>query len=243
MLSRAHKTKYNKRMFESRKIIFNSGIFEQLTEKISQKIIEQIKFKNQQIKILDAGCGEGSHLSAIKKRLFQKTSNDLLGAGVDISKEGIAMASKEYPNNLWCVADIAKFPFDGKQFDFILNILSPSNYSEFQRILSDDGIIIKVIPESNHLQELRQIFYEGTDRQVYTNYNTVELFNNNLEIMDIQRVQYRAAVDNTLIEHWVYMTPLSWRTTEKHLQKVIRMSLKSITIDLTILYGKKWICK
>jgi 23S rRNA (guanine745-N1)-methyltransferase len=35
------------------------------------------------------------------------------------------------------------------------------------------------------------------------------------------------------------MTPLSWGITEERLQKVQEMNLKEITIDLTILFGKK----
>lgn len=237
MLSHALKTKYDKRMFKSRRIICRSGFFEPLIEKISQEIINE--FKNNQIKILDAGCGEGFNLSSIKKRIFHNNTDGLLGVGLDISKEGIYIASKEWPNNIWCVADVSKCPFESKQFNFILNILSPSNYSEFQRVLSDDGIIIKVIPESNYLQEIRQIFYEQTDRQFYSNEKMVELFKNNLVIQDIQRLQYSVNMDSTLIEHLVYMTPLSWGTTKERLHKVFRMNPREITIDLTILFGRE----
>jgi 23S rRNA (guanine745-N1)-methyltransferase len=238
MLSRALKVKYDKQMFKSRKIIFKSGFFDPLIEKISQKIIDEIKIKEDRIKILDAGCGEGSFLSGMKKKLFRNNINDLLGVGVDISKDGISMASKEYPNNIWCVADIAKCPFESKQFNLIFNILSPSNYYEFRRLLYDDGIIIKVIPESNYLQELRQIFYAQTGKQVYSNDKTVALFKNNLVLLDIQRLQYSVAIDSNLIEHLVYMTPLSWGSTEERLQKVLRMNLRETTIDLSILFGK-----
>lgn len=236
MLSHAPRTKYDKQMFKSRGIICRSGFFDPLLEKISCGIISESR-----IKILDAGCGEGFHLSGIKKGILQNTNtvNDFLGVGVDISKGGISIASKAYPNNIWCVADIAKCPFESKQFDYILNILSPSNYSEFQRMLSDDGMIIKVIPESSHLQELRLLFYEHTNRQAYTNDNTVELFKNNLDLIDIQRVQYSVTTDNTIIGHLVCMTPLSWGTTEERLQKVLRMNLREVTIDLSILLGKK----
>lgn len=238
MLTRGLKTKYNKRMFASRKIIFRSGFFDPLMGKISQRIMPEIEIKKERIRILDAGCGEGSYLSGIKNRIFQNTANDLLGVGVDISKEAISMASKEYPDNIWCVADIAKFPFESKQFNFVLNILSPSNYSEFQRVLSDDGLIIKVVPESNYLQELRQIFYAKTGKQYYSNDKTVELFKKNLVLLDIQRLQYRVSIDSTLLEHLVCMTPLSWGTTTEVMQKVLRMNLSEITVDIAILLGK-----
>lgn len=239
LLTHAIKSKYDKRMFQSRSIVFRSGFFKPLIDGISREITDQIKYKNGRIKILDAGCGEGFLLSGIKEMICQNTANDLLGVGVDISKEGIIIASKEYPNNIWCVADISRCPFESKQFNFILNILSPSNYLEFKRMLSDDGIVIKVIPESNYLQELRQIFYEQTEKQFYSNDQTTELFKENLNLLDVQRLRYSVDMDGTLVEHLVNMTPLSWGTTKDRLQKVITMNLREVTVDLKILFGKK----
>jgi len=105
-------------------------------------------------------------------------------------------------------------------------------------VLSDDGLIIKVVPESNYLQELRQIFYAKTGKQYYSNDKTVELFKKNLVLLDIQRLQYRVSIDSTLLEHLVCMTPLSWGTTTEVMQKVLRMNLSEITVDIAILLGK-----
>ena len=58
-----------------------------------------------------------------------------MGVGLDISKEAIIMASKEYKNIIWCV-EIFGAPFAGGCFDFILNILAPANYAEFKRMIS-----------------------------------------------------------------------------------------------------------
>lgn len=94
LLTRMIKTKYDKRMFNSRRLICQSGSFEQMTEKISEKIINEIRAKGEQIKTLDAGCGEGSHLSNIRNKLMTNLENDFLGVGMDLSKEGIKIASK-----------------------------------------------------------------------------------------------------------------------------------------------------
>jgi 23S rRNA (guanine745-N1)-methyltransferase len=162
-----------------------------------------------------------------------------LAIGVDISKEGINSAAMDYPNAIWCVSDIANCPFANNQFNFILNILSPANYSEFQRMISDDGMVIKVIPESDYLKELRDILYEGTNKQDYSNDNTLDVFRGNFVLTDVERVRYSFSLDKTLIEPLLHMTPLSWGTTEERLQKVQEMNLKEVTVDLTILFGKK----
>lgn len=239
LLSHSVKTKYNKQMFESRKILCRSGFFEPLNEQISEQIINELKFKSKLMKVLDAGCGEGSHLTSVHQKISNNTANDFLGVGVDISKEGIYIASRDYPHTIWCVADIANCPFVSKQFDIILNILSPSNYSEFQRLLADDGMIIKVIPGSDYLKELREIFYEKTNRQDYSNDNTLELFRYNLDLLDIEHVRYSITLDSTLIDHLVHMTPLSWGAMEGSIQKVLKMTSLEITIDLAILLGRK----
>ncbi len=239
MLAHALHTKYDRRMFESRRIICRSGFFDPLNTKISEIIINKLKSKSKPSKILDAGCGEGSHLSGIQGKITLNSETDHLGVGLDISKEGIIMASKDYTNKIWCVGDLAKAPFASQKFNFILNILAPANYVEFRRMISHDGRVIKVIPERDYLQELREIFYEHTEKQVYSNDNTLELFRNKLKLMDVERVRYSVTLDHTWIEPLIHMTPLSWGTTEERLLKAHEMNVKEVTIDLTILVGKK----
>jgi len=239
LLSHPLKTKYDKKLFESRKIFSQSGFFDPLITQICENMLEELKPTSKFIKILDAGCGEGSHLSNIQQRIIEQSQCNLLGIGVDISKEGINIASRSPSKTLWCVADLAKCPLTDKLFNFILNILSPSNYSEFHRMLADDGTVIKVIPESKYLQELRGIFYNQTDRTVYSNENTIELFKRNFDLVDIQRVQYGVTMENKYIEQLVHMTPLSWRASEELIQQVLGKNKLEITFDFSVLLGKK----
>src|SRR5690606_40580058 len=67
-------------------------------------------------------------------------------------------------NSVWIVADLANLPIATTSIDYILNILSPSNYAEFDRLLKKEGKLIKVIPNSDYLKELRGIFYEDKER-------------------------------------------------------------------------------
>lgn len=238
MLTRPLKTKYHKKLFEARKMIWASGFFDPLLTQISARIAHEINLKMEPVKILDAGCGEGSHLSGIRERIKDRTAKDILSVGVDIAKDAVYMAAKAYPHTIWCVADIAKFPFAGEQFDFIVNILAPANYVEFQRLLSPQGLVIEVIPERAYLQELREILYPQGNR-VYTNDNTTALFRNKLALLDVQHVKYRVPLDCTLLEPLIRMTPLSWGTTEACLKKIMANPPAEITIDLAILFGKK----
>lgn len=57
---------------------------------------------------------------------------------------------------MWFVADLANLPIADQSVAVIMNILSPANYQEFKRVLVDDGLIIKVVPRSDYLAELRE---------------------------------------------------------------------------------------
>ncbi len=144
LLVNSVREKYDKKLFSARNIICQNGLFDEITRTITDKISEHF---SADIIILDAGCGEGSHLKAVLNGLKHFVST---GVGIDISKDGIFIASREYPEIIWCVGDLTNTPFNNNQFDIILNIFSPANYDEFKRLLKNHGLLIKVIPQQNH---------------------------------------------------------------------------------------------
>lgn len=74
---------------------------------IQEKHREIIR-KEGQGKILDAGCGYGRLAEFITSEQY---------VGVDFSPDLIELAKKEYPQHVFVVADIAKLPFQDKEFD------------------------------------------------------------------------------------------------------------------------------
>ncbi len=239
LLSRPLHTKYDKKMFESRRTLSQNGLFDPLIARICANMLEALKPMRKWIKIMDAGCGEGSHLSNIQQRISEQSQCSLLGIGVDISKEAIRIASRNPSQTIWCVADLANCPIRDKQINFIVNVLSPSNYSEFHRILADDGMVIKVIPGREYLQELRAKFYDQTVRSDFSNESTLALFKHNFKLVDIQRVQYSVTMENNGMEQLVYMTPLSWGATEERILQVLSKDTLEVTFDFSVLLGKK----
>jgi 23S rRNA (guanine745-N1)-methyltransferase len=240
LISKYVKSQYDKKLFESRHVICRGPFFNPILELISDLIISETdRASSDSTKILDAGCGEGSHLTQVIDRLSSKSSAHFLGVGIDISKEGIQIASRDYPYNIWCVADLAKIPFIDRQFNVVLNILTPANYAEFSRIIVDEGLLVKVIPGSKYLKELRSLFYGKTDKQTYSNEKVVKHFSNNFNITGMERIEYEVALNKEMLEHLINMTPLSWRVSQEEIQKVLNMRINSITVDMTIILGKK----
>lgn len=239
LLLNSSKPEYNKSMLMSRNIVCKNGFFVPLLEEVAEIIaMNKVNDIFDRARILDIGCGEGSHLNQVINKLQKKTKIKYAGVGIDISKEGIQIASKEYPDNIWCVGDLAKSPFMNRKFGVILNILSPSNYSEFHRIISDTGILIKVIPGINYLKELREFFYDKTDKQTYSNEKVIKHFNNKFPLIDKENVQYIVELDKVYLENLIKMTPLSWRATEEKAQKALEIGIDKITVDFTIMYGR-----
>jgi 23S rRNA (guanine745-N1)-methyltransferase len=238
--SHSVKTKYGKELFEARRKLITEGAFyNPLIQKIAKIINEHVVETNETISILDTGCGEGSHLSNICGIVRSDFFKSVVGVGIDISKEGIMVASKNYSDKIWAVADLANTPFKNKQFDVILNILSPSNYAEFNRLLKSDGLVIKIVPQRGYLKELREYLFPKPEKQKYSNEEIVERFNESFQFVDSLRLSYTMILNKSVIEWLVLMTPLTWTATKERVKSFLNKDSTQITVDLEILIGKK----
>lgn len=223
-------TQYDDALFEARqKIICDEKLYEPVHDKIADIIIND---SAEDSLLFDAGSGEGSHLQTILDKVNTET---LTGIGLDISKEGILMAAKNYGNPLWIAGDLANPPLSDKSCKFILNFLSPANYSEFKRILAEDGIIIKVIPGSGYLKELRRELFSGTDENEYENNDTLELMKKNVKLVKEERITYTKFLDAAALKDLISMTPLGWHAGTAQIERFADKGNKEITVDMHII--------
>ena len=220
MLTHGAASKYSKELFESRKMVIDSGIYDE----VEDKIIELIAPAQT---VLDTGCGEGSHLARI---MAEKKG---IGVGIDIAKEGILAASRHYPEQIWCVGDLAKSPFEKSSFDAILNILSPANYEEFKRLLTPGGCVVKVVPQSGYLHELREQLYADSNKESYSNDQIVARFKESFMDVSVKRITYTIPLAIELVPALLEMTPMGW-----HKKEGAAIHLNEITIDVDILVSR-----
>ncbi|MED1563222.1 SAM-dependent methyltransferase [Alkalihalobacillus alcalophilus ATCC 27647 = CGMCC 1.3604] len=229
---------YDKTLFEYRHhLIVKTDFFSPL-QKLITDIIHKEKFADDRksLTILDVGCGEGSHLARI---LSQDGLERFTGFGLDIAKDGILQASKNYEGHVWLVGDLAKSPFADLSFQVLLNILSPSNYKEFIRLLAPNGIVIKVIPRPSYLKELRQFFFQKQEQEEYQNENTLTLFKENFHQVERYPLTYTKKLQTDELRSLVNMTPLTWQASEEKIEQFIReYSASAITVDLEVVVGK-----
>jgi 23S rRNA (guanine745-N1)-methyltransferase len=234
-------SKYSRELFSSRRKILQDGFLNESITEVGKIILKDVRKKRfVDFKILDAGCGEGTNLANIARYIFEQSNIIPVGIGLDISKSGIYIAARDYPGHIWCVADLADSPLNDKQFDFVLNILSPANYSEFTRVLKKNGLLIKVIPGTLYLQEIRKIFYKETEKEYYSNKEIINLFQKNFTIINQQRLLYQHKIESNNILPLLEMTPLSWnfKIDNLEVEGLKFPQINDITVDLIILVGR-----
>src|SRR5699024_11981759 len=96
MLTRPSNQHYYNNLYEARqKIIMESNLYSSLHKKVSEIIGKHLDVFHYPTIIFDAGSGEGSHLQKIINECRDRA---ITGIGLDIAKEGIIMASKNYHN-------------------------------------------------------------------------------------------------------------------------------------------------
>lgn len=225
---------YTRELFASRhKMIEDSQMYDTLHQTMAQ-LIAQYSTSNKTLLTLDAGCGEGTHL----QKIMAYSTAQMVGVGIDIAKEGVKMAAANYGEPIWLVADLANTPLQTASTDVIINILSPSNYKEFERIAAPQGIILKVVPNAHYLQQLRTAFMTNDDKKSYSNADTIALFEKHYTMLAEVPVTYDVALNQQALRALIAMTPLTQKADAEAVEKFIAaQDQRIITIDLTILVG------
>lgn len=220
-------TEYDGLMLESRRRIIQAGFFDGILHKVAELM------DNNPQNIIDVGSGEGMPL----KRLMAFRKNIDSAIGFDISKPGVNLSTSELTENrFFCIADLANLPFNDQSIDVILDLFSPSAYNEFNRIASKGGHLIKIVPNSHYLFELRKLLYgDDNPNSSYDNQKVVELFMKHYPNAKSYPVSYKFELPSELRNDLMIMTPLHWGHNAKQLSETEIQTLTEITVDVTIL--------
>lgn len=219
---------YDKENFQNRQQILEAGFYQAILEAISDLLASSKNAKT----ILDIGCGEGFYSRKLQKRHPDKTFY-----AFDISKDSVQIAAKSEPNWAvnWFVGDLARLPIKDASMDILLDIFSPANYGEFRRVLSQNGILMKIIPTENHLKEIRQIVQEQLTKKDYSNQDIKEHFQEHFSIQSSQIASLTKPITAEQRQALLSMTPLLFHVDQS---KIDWSQLTEITIEAEILVGK-----
>ena len=219
---------YDKENFQNRQEILEAGFYQAILEGISDLLATKPSAKT----VLDIGCGEGFY-----SRKLQESHSDKTFYAFDISKDSVQIAAKSEPNWAvnWFVGDLARLPIKDASMDILLDIFSPANYGEFRRVLSKDGILIKVIPTENHLKEIRQMVQDQLTKKDYSNQDIKEHFQEHFRIQSSQIASLTKPISAEQRQALLAMTPLLFHVDHT---KIDWSQLTEITIEAEILVGK-----
>lgn len=219
---------YDKENFQNRQQILEVGFYQAILEAVSDLLASS----KTTTTILDIGCGEGFY-----SRKLQESHSEKTFYAFDISKDSVQIAAKSEPNWAvnWFVGDLARLPIKDTSMDILLDIFSPANYGEFRRVLSKDGILIKVIPTENHLKEIRQKVQDQLTNKDYSNQNIKNHFQEHFTILSNQTASLTKTITVEQLQALLSMTPLLFHVDQS---KIDWSQLTEITIEAEILVGK-----
>lgn len=219
---------YDKENFQNRQQILEAGFYQAILDAVSDLLASS----KTTTTILDIGCGEGFY-----SRKLQESHSEKTFYAFDISKDSVQIAAKSEPNWAvnWFIGDLARLPIKDANMDILLDIFSPANYGEFRRVLSKDGILIKVIPTENHLKEIRQRVQDQLTNKEYSNQDIKEHFQEHFTILSSQTASLTKTITAEQLQALLSMTPLLFHVDQS---KIDWSQLTEITIEAEILVGK-----
>ena len=147
----------DKEMIDARRAFLSLGHYSAIADTVFEILNKHSRAK--EIKILDAGCGEGYYTNKIYKNL-KNNGFSIDFYGIDVSKDAVLSASKQYKDLNLSVGSVNALPFKDEGLDAVISLFAPLCENEFARVLKPGGILITVSPSENHLYGLKEKIYE-----------------------------------------------------------------------------------
>lgn len=210
---------YDAALFQARRRVFAAGCYQPVADALADMLPPSPQ------RLLDAGCGDGWYLNALLAN-----HADWQGAGVDISRDAILQATDQPCTALWCVGDLRHLPFQRGSFTAVLDVLTPANYEEFRRVLTPDGLLLKVFPASGYLREIRAA--RGMD--AYAEGQVEAYLREKAKVVEARRITTVRTVSPELWRDFVWMTPLNQDLSSKEKEQLALHPAEAVTIDLHI---------
>lgn len=224
---------YDREFFNCRRRIFEAGYYDHIVDGVIETVRGSIKDRGAGAAVVDAGCGEGFYSLALSRRLGGENVQLL---AFDIAADAVKTAAKSDAPVKWMVADITNIPVKAGMADCVLDVFTPANYGEFQRILADDGLVVKVIPGAGHMRQLREAASKQLRHKDYSNEEVLDYFLERFELVKRFTVSKTLPVSGALLEDLIRMTPLLFDVEKGSLDL---SAVTEITVEGEIVAARK----
>ncbi len=222
----------DKGMVMARNNFLSLGYYSHLKEAL-EKICD--KYSENNVDILDCGCGEGYYTQGIYEYLARQGKIANI-QGIDISKDAVALAARRLTDGQFAVASSFHLPVADKSIDILINCFSPLALKEFHRVMKKNSIFIYVVPSPKHLWQLKEALYETP----YENPLKTENYDG-FELIDTVKAEKEIYIDsNEDINNLFKMTPYVYRSP-KQAQEIL-LKAEKLTVNahfIVYVYKKK----
>jgi len=225
-----------KEMVAARTDFLERGFYKKLANIINTNITRQLQTLGiDEYKVLDLGCGEGYYLKNIMS-IFKKKSMKTEFYGMDVSKHATQAAGKTIKEATIIVANNFSIPFEDKSLDLIYSVFSPVDMPECVRVLKKNGYFVRILPNKDHLVELKKAIYPTlTDKRV-NEFKTKEA---GLTLVDKVDIKYEMDLNKENLLSLLKMTPHYWRITPEDREKFDQHESMIVTVDMALGVYKK----
>lgn len=208
----------NPTMINARRDFLNKGYYDFLRQTVDSLIEENDS-------LIDLACGEGYYTSYFKAK-------DKIG--VDLSKQGLKIASKNDPKTLYLLNSIFHNHLKDECADKVITIFAPIAKEEIVRLLKKDGKFILVRPDEKHLYELKEVLYD----QPYLN-EVEDIIVDNLVLDKQIKINKEFIINKEDINNLFMMTPYYNTTSPKDKEKLNDLNELKITFAFVVDVFKK----
>ncbi|GAB1264254.1 putative RNA methyltransferase [Aurantivibrio infirmus] len=214
-------------MLKARREFLSGGYYENVAKKLAE-IIEQLKLNrtdSEPCQLVDSGCGEGYYLDFLQKNL----SRPIEFSGLDIAKDGVRLAAKNFPAATWVCGSAARLPIASASLDYLLRIFAPGDDAEVQRCLKDDGKLIVLSPAGNHLREIKQFLYDEV--RLHSKPKNIPGFS----LCSQDQVEYVLNLQgSSVIKNLLAMTPFFWQSSYSARSELLKLNELAVTVHVFI---------
>ena len=214
-------SRYDAALFSARRRILEAGFYDAVIEAIRSEMPAKGGT------VLDAGCGDGT---------FTKALQGETTVGIDLSKDAIRLAASGGGPVLWMVGDLSRLPIQCDSVDVVLNLFSPANYAEFARVLRTDGVLLKLVPQSGYLSEIRALLGGRLRHETYSNEAVVSHLSERFCVKRRVRITHTFPLTPEQAADFLRMTPLMFGMEPDALDPT---ALKEITVDVELVISQK----